>query len=154
MRFDPYSGPASRYYEDVRALSRDLRLSALDAGLSDLVEIRVSQITGCAFCVNLHTGIARKRGVPQAKLDALAGWRDSSEFTTKERSALELAEAMTRIGDGVRVNDDVWSVAFGTFSEDEMSALLYLIALINVWNRINIAVQLPGDYVNFLEARP
>jgi alkylhydroperoxidase family enzyme len=77
----------------------------------------------------------------------LAGWRDSSEFTPKERSALELAEAMTRIGDGARVDDEMWSVASGIFTDEELSALLYLVGLINVWNRINIAVQLPGDYV-------
>jgi AhpD family alkylhydroperoxidase len=147
MRFDPYSGPAARYYQDVLALSKDLRGGPLDASLSDLVEIRVSQIMGCAFCLNLHTGIARRRGVSQAKLDALAGWRESSGFSTKERSALELAESMTRIGDGARVDDEVWTAAAGVFSDEEMSALLYLIGLINVWNRINIAVQLPGDYV-------
>jgi AhpD family alkylhydroperoxidase len=146
MRFDPYSGPAARYYQDVRALSNHLRSGPLDASLGDLVEIRVSQITGCAFCLNLHAGIARRRGVTQAKLDAVAGWRDSSEFTPKERSALELAEAMTRIGDGARVDDEVWSGARGVFNDEELSALLYVVGLINVWNRINIAVQLPGDY--------
>ena len=147
MRFDPYTGPAAEYYRDVRALSRHLRGGPLDATLSDLVEIRVSQITGCAFCLNLHAGIARTRGAPQTKLDTLAGWRDSPEFTARERSALELAEAMTRIGDGAGVDDQVWSEASGAFSDEELSALLYLIGLINVWNRINIAVQLPSDYV-------
>ena len=77
----------------------------------------------------------------------MAGWRESSEFTTKERSALQLAEAMTRIGDGARVDHEVWSVASRAFTDEEPSALLYLICLINVWNRINVAVQLPGDYV-------
>jgi AhpD family alkylhydroperoxidase len=128
-------------------LSNHLRGGPLDASLSDLIEIRVSQITGCAFCLNLHTGIARKRGASQTKLDTLAGWRESTEFTTKERSALELAEAMTRIGDGARVDDQVWSDASGAFTDEELTALLYLIGLINVWNRINIAVQLPGDYL-------
>lgn len=147
MRFDPYTGSADRYYQDVRALSSHLRGGPLDASLSDLVEIRVSQITGCAFCLNLHAGIARGRNAAQAKLDTVAGWRDSSNFTTKERSALELAEAMTRIGDGARVDDEVWSAARAAFTDGELNALLYLIALINVWNRINIAVQLPDDYV-------
>jgi AhpD family alkylhydroperoxidase len=146
VRFDPYSGHAAGYYGDVRALSTRLRRSALDAGLGDLVEIRVSQITGCAFCLNLHAGIARRRGISQTKLDALAGWRESLEFTPRERAALELAEAMTRIGDGARVEDEVWAAAREVFSDEELSALLYLVGLINVWNRINIAVQLPGDY--------
>jgi alkylhydroperoxidase family enzyme len=77
----------------------------------------------------------------------LAGWRESTEFTTRERSALELAESMTRIGDGARVDDRVWSEASKAFTDEELGALLYLIGLINVWNRINIAAQLPGDYV-------
>lgn len=147
MRFDPYTGPGAQYYGDVRALSGHLRGGPLDTSVSDLVEIRVSQITGCAFCLNLHAGIARARGVPQSKLDTLAGWKESTEFTIKERSALALAEAMTRIGDGARVDDRVWSDANGAFTDEELSALLYLIGLINVWNRINIAVQIPGDYL-------
>ncbi len=147
MRFNPYTGPAAQYYRDVRALSSHLRGGPLDASLSDLVEIRVSQITGCAFCLNLHAGIARTRGIAQTKLDTLAAWRESTEFTIRERSALELAEAMTRIGDGARVDDRVWSEASGAFTDEELSALLYLIGLINVWNRINVAVQLPVDYV-------
>ena len=60
---------------------------------------------------------------------------------------LELAESMTRIGDGARVDDEVWTAVGGAFSDKEITALLYLIGLINVWNRTNIAVQLPGDYV-------
>jgi alkylhydroperoxidase family enzyme len=98
-------------------------------------------------CLNLPASIARRRGVSESKLDSLAGWRESSEFTTRERSALELAESMTRIGDGVRVDDEVWSVTRRVFTDEELSALLYLIGLINEWNRINVAVQLPGEYV-------
>ena len=86
MRFDPYAGSAVTYYEDVRALAGHLRRSPLDTGLIDLVEVRVSQMTGCAFCLKLHTGIARKMGVSQDKLDALAGWRESPEFTDQSRS--------------------------------------------------------------------
>jgi len=147
MRFDPYTGTAAPYYEDVRALSDHLRRGPLDVGLIDLVEIRVSQMTGCAFCLKLHTGIARRVGVSQNKLDTLAGWRESSEFTNQERAALALAEAMTRIGDGKRVDEATWSAARAVFSDDELSALLYLVALINTWNRINIAVELPAEHM-------
>jgi AhpD family alkylhydroperoxidase len=146
MRFDPYAGSAVRYYEDVRALAGHLRRSPLDAGLTDLVEVRVSQMTGCAFCLKLHTGIARKVGVSLDKLDTLAGWRESADFTDQERAALALAEAMTRIADGNRVDGATWAAARAAFSDEELSALLYLVALINTWNRINVAVELPGDY--------
>jgi AhpD family alkylhydroperoxidase len=147
MRFDPYAGPAVTYYEDVRALAGHLRRTPLDAGLTDLVEIRVSQVTGCAFCLKLHTGIARKVGVTQDKLDTLAGWRESLEFSDQERAALALAEAMTRIGDGNRVDEGTWAAARAAFSDQELSALLYLVALINTWNRINVTVELPGDHM-------
>ena len=110
--------------------SSHLRDSPLDGGLRDLVEIRVSQMTGCAFCLSLHTGIARRRGVSDAALDTLAGWRESPAFTPKERSALDLAEAMTRIGGGMRVDDEVWSTAREAFDDKELVALLYLIGLI------------------------
>jgi AhpD family alkylhydroperoxidase len=147
MRFDPYSGFAAQLYEDVRALSGHLRSGPLDPALRDLVEIRASQITGCAFCLQLHSGIAHSRGVAEMKLDALEGWRESPNyFSEQERAALGLAEAMTRIGDGARVEEQVWSAAREAFSDDELTSLLYLIGLINVWNRINVAVELPKDY--------
>jgi AhpD family alkylhydroperoxidase len=147
MRFDPYSGAAAPYYKDVSALSGHLRASPLDGGLSQLVEIRVSQITGCAFCLTLHTGIARRTGVSQGKLDTVAGWRESTEFTSQERAALGLAEAMTRLGDGARVGGKAWAAARQVFDDEELAALIYLISLINVWNRLNVAVELPADYV-------
>lgn len=90
--------------------------------------------------------MARKAGASQGKLDTLAGWRDSTEFTARERAALGLAEAITRIGDGRRVDDVTWAVAREELNDDELAALLYLIGLINVWNRINVAVELPSDH--------
>jgi AhpD family alkylhydroperoxidase len=147
MRIDPYAGSATPYYEDVRALSYHLRDGPLDATLRDLVEIRVSQMTGCAFCLRLHTGIARTRRVDEKKIDTLAGWRESRDFSQQERAALELAEAMTRLGDGGRVDDPVWTSAREAFTDEELISLLYLIGLINVWNRINVAAELPADYL-------
>ena len=119
----------------------------LDPGLTQLVEIRVSQVNGCAFCLKMHTGVARNVGVAQEKLDAVAGWREAPEFTAEERAALGLAEQMTRIGDGVRVDQDTWAAARDAFTDQELSALLYLVALINVWNRINVAVEPRSDHV-------
>lgn len=103
-------------------------------------------MTGCAFCLKLHTRVARKMGMSQDKLDTLAGWRESPQFTDQERAALALAEAMTRIGDGNRVDETTWAAARAAFSDEELSALLYLVTLINTWNRINVAVELPGDH--------
>jgi AhpD family alkylhydroperoxidase len=105
-----------------------------------------SQINGCSFCLGLHTERARKAGVDQVKLDTLAGWQDAPQFDKRERAALGLAEAMTRLGDGRRVDDETWLAAREAFDDDEIGALLYLVGLINVWNRINVAVELPSDH--------
>jgi alkylhydroperoxidase family enzyme len=80
------------------------------------------------------------------KLDLLAGWRETSSFDDRERAALGLAEAMTRVGDGGRVDEATWSTARDAFDDEELSALLYLVGLINIWNRINVAVELPSDH--------
>ncbi len=119
------------------------------------MEIRVSQITGCAFCLTLHTGFARRAGVPQARLDTLAGWREAKGFDDPERAALGLAEAMTRVGDGSRVDERTWATAREHFDDTELAALLYLIGLINVFNRINVAVALPSNHrLPTLDTRP
>jgi AhpD family alkylhydroperoxidase len=145
MRFDPYAHGA-QWYQDVLTLSGHLARGPLHGELSQLVEVRVSQMTGCAFCLGLHTDSARRTGVDQHKLDLVAGWRDATVFDERERSALGLAEAMTRVGDGARVHEAIWSAAREQFSDEELAALLFLIGLINVWNRINVAVELPNDH--------
>jgi AhpD family alkylhydroperoxidase len=145
MRFDPYANGVP-WYQDLLVLAGHLRHGPLDAAICQLVEVRVSQITGCAFCLGLHSELARTAGIDEAKLDMLAGWRDAPHFDQRERAALGLAEAVTRLGDGQRVNDGIWSAARKEFTDDELAALLYLIGLINVWNRINVAVELPSDH--------
>jgi AhpD family alkylhydroperoxidase len=145
MRFDPYQA-APGWYQDVLAWSRDLRHSTLSPEIRHLVEIRVSQINDCAFCLTYHTDLALAGGVAQAKLDALAGWRNSSGFSDAERAALSLAEAMTRIGDGNRVDELTWQAARDYFEDGALAALLHVIALINVWNRINVAVEFPEHH--------
>jgi AhpD family alkylhydroperoxidase len=145
VRFDPYA-QGGQWYHDVLALAGHLARGPLDRAICQLVEVRVSQITGCAFCLSLHSETARGAGVDQAKLDTLAGWREASAFDERERAALDLAEAMTRVGDGNRVDQPVWVAARQQFSDEELAALLYLVGLINVWNRINVAVELPVDH--------
>ena len=145
MRFDPYAA-GTPWYQDVLTLAGHLAHGPLDRALCQLVEVRVSQITGCAFCLGLHSDWARKAGVDQATLDTLAGWRDSPAFDEHERAALGLAEAMTRVGDGERVDEVIWRATRGQFNDEELAALLFLVGLINVWNRINVAVELPSDH--------
>jgi len=100
----------------------------------------------CAFCLGLHGDGARTRGVDQDELDLLAGWREAPQFDPRERAALGLAEAMTRIGDGVRVEDRIWMMGREPFDDEELAALPFLVSLINVWNRINVTVELPSAH--------
>ena len=145
MRFDPYR-TGNQWYQDVLALAGHLAHGPLDRTICQMVEVRVSQIAGCAFCLGLHSDGARRAGIDQTKLDTLAGWRDASGFDERERSALGLAEAMTRLGDGERVDEVIWQAAREQFNDEELAALLFLVGLINVWNRINVAVELPSDH--------
>ena len=117
------------------ALDAASRRSNLDRQLQELVRARASQINGCSYCVDLHTSDATKAGVPARKLHALAVWRYTPFFTPKERAALELTEAMTRLADA-EVSDEVFARAAAEFDEQDLSDLVWLVAVINPWNRI------------------
>jgi AhpD family alkylhydroperoxidase len=145
VRFDPYAH-GQQWYEDLVVLAGHLARGPLDPAICRLVEIRVSQVNGCAFCLGLHLDWARRSGVDQAKLDLLAGWREAPLFDPRERAALGLAEAMTRVGDGRRVDEPTWSAARQQFDDAELAALLQVIGLIDTWNRINVTVELAGDH--------
>jgi AhpD family alkylhydroperoxidase len=145
MRFDPYAN-GGQFYEDALTLAGHLARGLLEPALCQLVRVRVAQITGCSFCLTLHSEGARRAGVMQSKLDVLPGWTESADFDARERAALGLAEAMTRAGDGLHVDDTVWAAVRAQFDDLEITELLYLIALINMWTRINLAVELPGDH--------
>ncbi|WP_020552092.1 carboxymuconolactone decarboxylase family protein [Embleya scabrispora] len=110
--------------------------------------IRASQINGCGFCTDMHTKDAAHAGEAQQRLNLVAAWREATVFTDAERAALELAEQGTRIADAAGgVTDEAWANAAKHFDEDQLAALISLIAVINAYNRINIINQQPaGDY--------
>ncbi len=114
----------------------------------ELVKIRASQINGCGFCTDMHTKDAAAAGETQLRLNLVATWREATVFTEAERAALELAEQGTRIADAVSgVTDEAWANAAKHYNEDELAALISLIAIINAYNRINVINQQPaGDY--------
>jgi AhpD family alkylhydroperoxidase len=142
MRLNPYTS-SPKAYRALASASRELAAGAVESSLRTLVQIRVSQINGCGFCLAMHTDQARAAGVPQSKLDTLAGWREDDSFSAQERAALALAESVTVL-DGP-VDQDLWDHATELFSEAELSDLLYLIGLINLYNRLNIAVEFPAE---------
>jgi len=122
--------------------------SALPATTQELVKIRASQINGCAGCTDMHTKDALHAGESQQRLNLVAAWRDAKVFTEAERAALELTEQGTRIADAAGgVTDDAWVNAAKHYDDDQLAALVSLIALINTYNRLNVITQAPaGDY--------
>ena len=116
-------------------LSGHVDATGLPRALSELVKIRVSQINGCAFCLKLHLDLARRLALPQVQLDLLATWRDATCFDTRERAALEWAEALTRMATAP-VTDAVHQRLAQVFEPREIAALTTAIATINAWNRI------------------
>jgi AhpD family alkylhydroperoxidase len=112
------------------------------------VKIRASQINGCGFCTDMHTKEAAHAGETSTRLNLVATWREATVFTEAERAALELAEQGTRIADAAGgVTDEVWANAAKHHDEDQLTALVSLIALINAYNRMNVIIQQPaGDY--------
>jgi len=115
----------------------------------DLVQLRASQINGCSVCVDMHARDMKRAGETDERLFAVAVWRDAPYFTDAERAALALAEAMTRLSDRAdAVPDEVWDDAARHYDERGLSSLLLSIALINVWNRLNVATrQIAGEWV-------
>lgn len=121
-----------------RAMGAFDRSIEFDPALRELVKIRASQLNGCAYCIDMHTRAARKAGESEQRLYALAAWRESPLFTPRERAALELADAITRIGER-GVPDDLYECAAAEFAPSELANLILAIAAINAWNRIAVA---------------
>ncbi|MGW0552345.1 carboxymuconolactone decarboxylase family protein [Streptomyces altiplanensis] len=112
----------------------------------ELVHLRASQINGCSACVHGGVASAKKAGESDERLHAVAAWREAPFFTDAERAALALAEAATRIADrtGQAVPDAVWDEAADHFDEEQLAALILMIATTNFFNRLNATVQEPA----------
>src|SRR5579859_1546954 len=122
--------------------------STLPAATQELVKIRASQINGCGMCLDMHTKDAEHAGETPVRLHLVAAWREATVFTDAERAALELTEQGTRIADAAGgVSDDAWANAAKHYDEDELTALVLLIGLINIYNRVNVITRQPaGEY--------
>jgi len=115
---------------------------------ADLVHLRVAQINGCSYCVDMHARDLKKADETDERLFAVAAWREAPYFSEAERAALALAEAATRLSDrSDPVPDEVWEQAARHYDEPTLSALIIEIALINFWNRLTVTVRQPaGSY--------
>jgi AhpD family alkylhydroperoxidase len=148
-RFGYYDNPAAaKFTKYLISAGKVVSDSALPAATQQLVEIRASQINGCAVCTDMHTKDAAHVGETSVRLNLVATWREATVFTDAERAALELAEQGTRIADAAGgVTDEAWANAAKHYDDDQLAALVSLIALINTWNRMNVITQQPaGDY--------
>ncbi|MFD6491443.1 carboxymuconolactone decarboxylase family protein [Streptomyces sp. NPDC060188] len=111
----------------------------LDPALVELIQIRASHLNHCAYCLHMHTNDARKAGESEDRLHMVAVWREARHFfTPRERAALALTEAVTRVADA-GVPDDVYAEAAAHFDEAELGHVLALILTINTWNRVALS---------------
>ncbi len=139
---------AVKFAKYINSAGAVLSNSTLPAVTQELVKIRASQINGCAACTDMHTKDAEHAGESSVRLNLVAVWREATVFTEAERAALELTEQGTRVADAAGgVTDEAWANAAKHYDEDQLGALVSLIALINTYNRINVITRQPaGDY--------
>lgn len=137
----------------MQALQR-LGAAARHTGLSEttlcLVEMRASQINGCAVCLDMHAREMKNAGEPDERIFTLSAWRETPYFTDAERAALALTEAASRLADRADpVPDEVWDEAARHYDESQLAGLVIAISSINAWNRINATTrQMSGEWIS------
>jgi AhpD family alkylhydroperoxidase len=138
----------TKFVKYLVSADRAVAESGLPAATGELVKLRASQINGCAVCADMHAKDAAHAGETQLRLNLVAVWREATVFSEAERAALELAEQGTRLADAAPgVTDEVWANAAKHYGDDQLAALVALIAEINAWNRLNVITRQPaGDY--------
>ncbi|MET7974237.1 MULTISPECIES: carboxymuconolactone decarboxylase family protein [Streptomyces] len=133
-------------YHALVQTSEAVRATAADAGLDrtvvELINLRVSQINGCAYCLNVHTRAALRAGETAQRLGVLAAWRDTELFTPAERAALALAEATTEPTDAA-AQEAAWAGARDVLTDDQISAVIWVAITINAFNRVSIMSKHP-----------
>ncbi|MEV5378866.1 carboxymuconolactone decarboxylase family protein [Streptomyces nondiastaticus] len=125
-----------------------IQQSALPKSTQELVSLRASQINGCGWCIDMHTKEAAAAGEAAVRLNLVAAWRESTVFTEAEQAALALAEEGTRLADAHEgVSDETWARVRKHYDDDQIAALVALVALINAANRLAVIVhQRGGSY--------
>lgn len=135
-RLNPFAA-APEGYQAMVAVETYVKNSGLEHGLLHLVKMRVSQINGCAFCLDMHSKEARKDGESEARLYLLSAWRESPLYSRRERAALGWAESLTLLPQTAAPDADYAAVK-EHFSEKELVDLTLAIGAINVWNRLAV----------------
>src|ERR1700753_124916 len=148
-RLNMFGNPqAMTFIKRFNGAAAAMRESGLPEATQELVKLRSSQINGCGMCTDMHFKDAVAAGEDPQRLNLVAAWREATVFTEAEGAALELAEQGTRIADAAGgVTDEAWANAARYYDEDQLGALVSLIAIINAYNRINVINQQPaGSY--------
>ena len=125
--------------EKVMGLDRYVGKSVIDKKLAELIKLRVSQINGCSYCINMHTKAAKKLKVPIEQLDQLKAWNETEIYSPKEKVALQLAENMNLISEK-GVSDELYGQVREHYDEKEYVDLVMIINQINMWNRLSISM--------------
>ena len=136
-----YAKSSPGLYEAMGNLDQFVQKSGLESNLVLFVQLRASQINGCAYCLDMHSRDLRAAGEREQRLYALDAWRESPWYSDRERAALEWTEAVTLVA-GSRVPDAVYDEVRPHFSEKELACLTLAVAAINAWNRLSIAARL------------
>jgi AhpD family alkylhydroperoxidase len=136
---------AANFGKHLNSAGQAVSDSSLPAATQALVKIRASQINGCAMCTDAHTKDAEHAGESPVRLNLVAVWREATVFTDAERAALEVTEQGTRIADAAGgVTDEAWANAVEHSGDDQLAALVSLIAVINAYNRLGVILRRPG----------
>lgn len=134
-------------YRALTALHETVEAAAARAGLDrkliELVKLRVSQINGCAFCTDMHSRDALRLGASERRLFLLPVWRETDLYSDRDRAALQLAEAMTRLPITQDVPDEVYQAVMKVFTENQYSVLAWAVTVINAFNRLGVVGRTP-----------
>lgn len=127
----------------LQGINSYLKKSAVEKKLLELIDFRVSQINGCAYCLDMHSKELRAMGEAEQRIYGLSAWRETPYYSDRERAALEWAEAVN----SAHVTDEVYHIAKTQFSDEELADLTLAITTVSAWNRMNIAFpNTPGNY--------
>ena len=139
----PWTDIAPKAYQAMAGVNATIAKSSLGPILMELVQARVSQINGCAFCLDMHARDLRKHGETWQRINSLATWRETGLYSKRERAALNWAETMTRLPGHHGSSDADFAALKEQFSDQEIVELCVTIAQINAWNRMAIGMQIP-----------
>jgi len=128
----------------IQALNKISEQSTMEPNLIELVNLRCSQLNGCAYCVQYHTGNLTAAGELAHRITLLPVWPEAGCYTDREMAAFAWAEAVTRLSE-THAPDDVWERARAVFNDEELAALTLAVATINIWNRMSVPFRFPPE---------